>query len=57
MSVDKAIAPVIAEKVMEQADIDDNGAISLSEFRSILKESPDFMNNFTMRLLPNKDKD
>ncbi|XP_076037480.1 calcium and integrin-binding family member 2-like [Oratosquilla oratoria] len=40
----------IVAKVLEESDVDCDGRISLSEFSHVILKSPDFLNNFHIRI-------
>jgi calcium and integrin-binding protein 1 len=40
----------LVQNILEEADLDDDGALSFPEFEHIINRSSDFMNAFRMRL-------
>ncbi|KAF7492446.1 hypothetical protein SSS_01111 [Sarcoptes scabiei] len=41
---------IVRDKVLEEADIDDDKCISFSEFRHVISRAPEFLNTFHMRI-------
>lgn len=41
---------LIAENVLEEADVDGDGKLSFSEFDHVVSRAPDFLNTFHIRL-------
>lgn len=41
---------VVCDKVMEEANNDDDGKISLTEFQSAISRAPEFMSTFHVRI-------
>lgn len=41
---------ILIENIFEEADLDDDGALSFAEFEHVVDRSPDFLNAFRIRL-------
>ncbi|KAK2187081.1 hypothetical protein NP493_178g03017 [Ridgeia piscesae] len=40
----------LTEKILQEADLDDDDALSFAEFEHVISKAPDFVNSFRIRL-------
>jgi len=40
----------VSDKLLEEADLDENGYLSYAEFENVIARSPEFMNNFHIHI-------